>query len=201
MFHYLRKYGMYVIRFFKNYKWCYVIIDDRLPAQKKGYEGMKLVFARCRAANELWVPIIEKAYAKIHNCYEALISGYIDDGLADMTGLVSEKVKLQKEFKKKGVKYVKFPHPNLNRSKDELWSWLREKIEQNTMMGCSINSSPKVPGEKAEHEFYYKGDKSGLMAGHAYSIIDIIDITDVSGKPQRILRLRNPWGKLLIHYH
>lgn len=48
MFHYLRKYGMYVIRFFKNYKWCYVIIDDRLPCQKKGYEGLKLVFARCR---------------------------------------------------------------------------------------------------------------------------------------------------------
>lgn len=118
-----------------------------------------------------------------------------------MTGLVSEKVKLQKEFKKKGVKYIKFPHPNLNRSKDELWTWLREKIEQNTMMGCSINSSPKVPGEKHEHEFYYKGDKSGLMSGHAYSIIDIIDITDTTGTAQRILRLRNPWGKLLNHLH
>ena len=26
-----------------------------------------------------------QAYAKIHNCYEALISGYIDDALVDMT--------------------------------------------------------------------------------------------------------------------
>ena len=37
--------------------------------------------------NEFWVPLIEKAYAKIHNCYEALISGFIDDGLSDMTAL------------------------------------------------------------------------------------------------------------------
>ncbi len=100
-----------------------------------------------------------------------------------MTGLVSEKVKLQWEKVKKGVKYSKFPHPALNRTKDELWDWLREKIVQNTMMGCSINASPKVPGEKHEHEFYYKGDKSGLMSGHAYSIIDIIDIVDVQDQP------------------
>ncbi len=93
MFHYLRKHGMYIIRFFKNYKWRYVIIDDRLPCFDK-YGVKEVVFARCRSKNEFWVPIIEKAYAKIHNCYESLISGFIDDGLTDMTGLASEKIKL-----------------------------------------------------------------------------------------------------------
>ncbi len=33
MFHYLRQYGIYVFRFFKNYAWKYVIIDDFLPAR------------------------------------------------------------------------------------------------------------------------------------------------------------------------
>jgi hypothetical protein len=37
------------------------------------------------------VPIIEKAYAKLHNTYEGLIAGYVDDGINDMTGLVSSK--------------------------------------------------------------------------------------------------------------
>ncbi len=37
MFHYLRKYGIYVFRFFKECAWRYVIIDDRIPCYKKGY--------------------------------------------------------------------------------------------------------------------------------------------------------------------
>ena len=49
MFHYLRKYGMYVFRFFKNYKWRYVIIDDRLPCYKRGYGEPEIVFGKCRS--------------------------------------------------------------------------------------------------------------------------------------------------------
>jgi len=40
----------------------------------------------------LWVPLIEKAYAKLHGCYESLISGFIDDALSDLTGFVAEKL-------------------------------------------------------------------------------------------------------------
>jgi len=47
MFHYLRKYGMYVMRFFKNYSWRYVIIDDRIPCYKKEYGNPDIVFGRC----------------------------------------------------------------------------------------------------------------------------------------------------------
>ncbi len=38
--------------------------------------------------------IIEKAYAKLHNCYQSLISGDIAQALADMTGSVADKNKL-----------------------------------------------------------------------------------------------------------
>ena len=50
MFHYLRKYGMYVFRFFKNFRWVYVIIDDKLPCyNKEGFGTPELVFGRCRS--------------------------------------------------------------------------------------------------------------------------------------------------------
>lgn len=42
--------------------------------------------------NENWVCLIEKAYAKLHGCYEALISGFIDDAMTDLTGFVAEKI-------------------------------------------------------------------------------------------------------------
>jgi len=91
IFHKYRRKSIYVIRFFKNNAWRYVIIDDRLPTYKG---NQQLVFGKCTSNDELWVPLIEKAYAKLHGCYQTLISGFIDDGLADMTAMVCEKLTL-----------------------------------------------------------------------------------------------------------
>ena len=63
MFHHFSKYGIYVIRFFKEFGWKYVIVDDRIPCKDAG----EIVFGQCNKASELWVSIIEKAYAKLHN--------------------------------------------------------------------------------------------------------------------------------------
>jgi len=78
IFHKFRSIGLYVIRLFKNFTWIYVIVDERFPVDKK---TNKMVFGRCRSKHELWVPMIEKAYAKMHGCYENLISGYVDEGI------------------------------------------------------------------------------------------------------------------------
>lgn len=75
MFHYLRQYGIYVFRFFKNYDWKYVIIDDFLPATNYRSSGWSLLFARCRNKSEFWVPLIEKAYAKMHKKYKYIVGG------------------------------------------------------------------------------------------------------------------------------
>ena len=91
IFHIYRLKGLFVFRFFKNFKWLYVIVDDRIPTKEEN-GGRVPVYGHCKDDHELWVPLIEKAYAKLHGCYEALISGYIDDGLTDLTGFVAEKI-------------------------------------------------------------------------------------------------------------
>jgi len=78
IFHKYRQIGLYVIRLFKDFNWIYVIIDERIIIDKT---TKKPVFGRCKSLHELWVPLIEKAYAKMHGCYENLISGYVDEGL------------------------------------------------------------------------------------------------------------------------
>lgn len=93
IFHKYRTKGMYVLRIFKNFKWIYVVIDERLPVYKKeeplgsGNFVQWPVFGRCRSPHEQWVAMIEKAYAKMHGCYENLISGYVDEGILELTAL------------------------------------------------------------------------------------------------------------------
>ena len=222
IFHPYRKKRIYCFRFFKNFKWRYVIIDDKLPCRRVQHssEVPKLLYAKCRNEREFWVPLIEKAYAKLHGSYQALISGFIDEGLVDLTGLVSSKLCITKEQAEQQAQA------------DELWdkilSWtsenhksdslnkkqknnIKKKLDEQdntynklktlkaliftnnkTMLGCSVDS--KV----VESEVIYHGNKCGILAGHAYSILDAFEIPKPKSKrprkTSRLLRIRNPWG-------
>lgn len=50
-------------------------------------------------------------------------------------------------------------------------------------MGCSIS------GDEIEGKVKINGQFIGLISGHAYSLLDLIDI----GKA-KLVRIRNPWG-------
>ena len=47
--------------------------------------------------NELWVPMLEKAYAKLHGSYEALDGGSVTAALVDLTGGIAETLDLTDE--------------------------------------------------------------------------------------------------------
>ena len=48
-----------------------------------------LYFARSRTEGETWVPLIEKAYAKLHGDYASLSGGYANEAIEDLTGYAS----------------------------------------------------------------------------------------------------------------
>jgi len=97
MFHFLQKYDIYVMRFFKE-QWRYVFIDSTLCCKKE--TAAEIVYSKCRNENELWVSLIEKAYAKLHHSYQQLESGDISQALADMTGLIADKILLPDKYSK-----------------------------------------------------------------------------------------------------
>ena len=173
-----KNYGLFVVRFFKGCEVIFVIIDDRLPVKRR--DG-KIIFAACKDPNELWVPLIEKAYAKLHGCYKALIGGYSHNALADMTGFSPKLMVLKPGF----TGYSE----NLN--KEEVWSMLMRYKSWDCLMGTSIQSDPKA-NLKVEAEAGL-----GLHMGHAYSFLGLDTIQDEKrpGGVVRLVKLRNPWGR------
>lgn len=56
--------GIYRVKLCKNGEWQVVTVDDLFPCYPKG----EPIFSKCYS-NELWVLILEKAYAKLHGGY------------------------------------------------------------------------------------------------------------------------------------
>jgi hypothetical protein len=70
--------GIYVVRFYINGKQQNVTIDDYFPFDPR---VKRPAFSQTND-NELWVLILEKAWAKINGSYENTISGQTNDALS-----------------------------------------------------------------------------------------------------------------------
>ena len=158
--------GMYRVRFWKDGEWKYVDIDDRLPCSP---DTRFLLFASCREQSEFWVPLLEKAYAKLHGSYYSLEGGSTTHGLKDMTGEATELIDLEDQTNPMAK------DPNL------LWGMLLKCMEESFLLGCSISMSG-VAAESVSAE--------GLLYKHAYGILDVQEI-----QGHKLIRIRNPWGK------
>ena len=74
-----------MIRFYLNGQETYVIVDDFLPVNSSG----KAAFASCRDG-EIWVSLLEKAWAKLHGTYARTEGGLPCFAASHIMGVPSE---------------------------------------------------------------------------------------------------------------
>ncbi|KTG31091.1 hypothetical protein cypCar_00027978, partial [Cyprinus carpio] len=170
--------GIFHFRFWRFGEWVDVVIDDRLPTANG-----KLIYCHSNDSNEFWSALVEKAYAKLCGCYEALDGGNTADALVDFTGGVSEPMDLLEG------KFIQEQE-----ARNQLFERVLKVHNRGGLISCSIRATNQADIEARLD--------CGLVKGHAYAVTDVRKVRLGTGllaffKSEKLsmIRMRNPWGE------
>ncbi|PVG01978.1 cysteine proteinase [Serendipita vermifera] len=181
--------GVYGFIFFRDHSWVDVIIDDQLfvnvpkfesltPDEQRLYHGDPYLynsiarkgnkifyFAMGKTDGETWVPLIEKAYAKLHGNYTYLSGGFSMEGIEDLTGGVCSSISMVDIF-----------------DKEEFWKELSQNANRTRLYSCFLS------GVDDERSFSTARTINGLITMQAYTVLRAVEF---NGK--KFVVVRNPW--------
>lgn len=153
--------GCYGINFRINGEWTVVLVDDFIPST--GGRRPDFVFSKTND-NELWVVLLEKAWAKICGNYIRSVGGIPSEVFDCICNSSSENITISEG------------------NSDFLWERLRFGKENNFIMTAGTGGSQDLDYEEV-----------GLFTGHAYTVVDSYEFYH-NGVTTRLVKLRNPWG-------
>lgn len=167
--------GVYGLRFFKNGKVANVTVDDWLPISNNNSAarpgaGLDPLFSKAKDARAIWVMLLEKGYAKLHNSFQNIEGGWIDNALVDLAGGVADRIRWTDEKTKAAI------HDG------SLFTMLLKYHEQGFLLGAG---SPVGTSDS-------EADASpwGIVQSHAYSILSLAAVDGL-----QLIQVRNPWGR------
>jgi hypothetical protein len=139
-----------------------IILDDFFPYDKAG-KAWK--FAKTDQ-NEIWVLLLEKAWAKICGTYAKTIAGHTGDALRTLTGAPTQI----------------FKHHEFERDMEGFWNTIYDADKNNNIMCCSMGDAGNEEGLVSNHAYTLVG---------AYEVSE----EENPDNKYRIVRIRNPWGQ------
>ena len=169
--------GVYGFVFHRDGEWISEIIDDKLFLTKPDFDESflerllwedrervnseeqyrrayqsgsgALYFAQCEHADETWLPLLEKAYAKAHGDYAAIDGGFTGEGIEDLTG---------------GVTSELYSADILDR--EYFWKEELMRVNDEFLFGCHTDMWGTG----------HRGDRNGIVELHAYSVMRAVEM-------------------------
>jgi hypothetical protein len=161
--------GAYCVRLYKTGMWVPIVVDDIFPTLKEDKwtnENKGIATAHSKEVKEVWVSLIEKAFAKYYGSYAAIERGYVHHALTDMTGCESECLSLNA--------YCRGPRKRV------LWDMLLRYRRNGYILGAGTGSSSLADKGIVE---------MGIIFDAAYTIYDVRQVDF-----HQLIKLRNPPG-------
>ncbi|KAK3099303.1 hypothetical protein FSP39_002373 [Pinctada imbricata] len=157
--------GFYFLRLCKDGAWKTVLIDDRLPCDRRKHTLKYSTSHIDKNGNvQLWPMLIQKAAAKLHGSYMALSSGIVVEALSMLTGEACDHIVLTEFEDKKQIPKVE---------PKDIWSRMLQAKSEMFLMGVTTaHEKRNVTGFQ----------ETGLIAEHAYSVLDVCEIEGQQGR-------------------
>ncbi|RKK11185.1 hypothetical protein BFJ66_g18332, partial [Fusarium oxysporum f. sp. cepae] len=173
--------GVYGFVFHRDGAWISTVVDDNIYLKEPDFDketydatGSKarhhrkqkqsnseaLFFAKCIDPNETWLPLLEKAFAKVHGDYQALDGGWAGIAMEDLTGGVATLIAT-----------------NSILDKERLW---RELLSCGIIGGEFLFTLSSGPCFK---------HRNGIVLSHTYSILEAIELKKEHGGMTRLVKI------------
>lgn len=159
-------YAVYALWLNIDGMWKEFILDDYFPVEDNGRGAVQFAFSRTNE-DEIWVMLLEKAYAKAYGNYHRVVGGDPVHALRDLTGAPFERIEDMK-----------------SKSPDEVFNRIA-RAEKAGYILCCYTQGTHITEEQ---------QSNGLVSGHAYSLLRAEEVAGSDGRRHKILQIRNPWG-------
>ncbi|KAG5505652.1 hypothetical protein JKF63_04987 [Porcisia hertigi] len=169
---YFREAGFAQFAFYKQNEWVGVTVDDYLLFDNQN----SLVYGHSAAAHDAFFPLAEKAYAKLHRCYEAMepkvcpqqsLLELLHQGLMDVSGGYSHTMQVRP------LDGSELPA----NEREALWRQLRAGVSHSVL--CSLFLDSTSPGARERSHV-------GVLADRLYGVMDARFV-----ECQRMVKVRN----------
>eukprot|EP00929_Paragymnodinium_shiwhaense_P044906 TRINITY_DN23012_c0_g1_i1.p1 TRINITY_DN23012_c0_g1~~TRINITY_DN23012_c0_g1_i1.p1 ORF type:complete len:816 (-),score=240.80 TRINITY_DN23012_c0_g1_i1:167-2614(-) len=161
--------GVYGVRFCVDGEWNHVIVDDYVPCDEDG----NILYCKSANPREIWPIILEKAYCKLHTCYEMCDGGWPTQAIFCFFGGVHGQFKVGKKDRTDPSAYFKK---------------LQAARKRGVLMTCGFEVQAGYEGKgggKCGEDML----PCGLIGGHAYSVLKLVE-----AEGNQLICCRNPWG-------
>ena len=158
--------GIYSVIFYISGEKKSVTVDDYFPFYPK---KQNWAFTQC-IGKEIWVMILEKAWAKIHGSYQRIEGGNTAEALYALSG-----------------SYIDYIFHDQVKNKTALWTRILEADKSEYAIATSASST-----RVGKHSDQMKA--AGIVDAHAYALIGVDKIETDQNKEVKLVKLRNPWG-------